>query len=506
MDTSTDARPQNGEEERTLEARTWIKATLIFIVVFTLYYLTRSASLDDFDSVNFALGLHSFDLWNHQPHPPGYPLFIFFGWLGGKVFGLNPETSLLVVSTLGGALFISSWFLILRLQFNERLAWWAAACLTIMPGVWMTATKVLTDSLAAGFLSAEILATLLFCQRSDKRSLVVAALFGAAATGTRPQLIPIAILVLVSGLWRRRASLAVSIFAVGCLIGSCLVWLLPMWYTQWRLQPQIPFWLVYPKLVYAQWTWRLDKPHAFLGAGDWSVRYLAMRFGGHIFGWFGLGFGMLVSPIAIIVGALVVIMGLAGYVYRRLDIEDRQFWKFHGPWALFHIGIIFICLPADQRYYLVIYPLLAVALLRGYERLPAPYNRLALALPALLLCIAIPTAIQNHCEEAPLVRVARYLGTTYSVSQRPNVALLFTQARRHAEWYAPGFRTFLTIPPPSDLPDLLKNATAVYTDDENLSLPAGWKRFPVAEYKRSPVVYWSRHIVRLFRIQRSSGS
>jgi hypothetical protein len=505
METSTDAGPQFAEEKCTLEARTWIKAILIFIVVFTIYYLTRSASLDDFDSVNFALGLHSFDLWNHQPHPPGYPLFIFFGWVAGKVFGLNPETSLLVVSSLGGAIFISAWFLIVRLQFSERLAWWVAACLAIMPGVWMTATKVLTDSLAAGFLSAEILATLFFCRRSDVRSLIIGALFGAAATGTRPQLIPITILVLVIGLRRRHASFVVSIFGVGCLVAGCLVWLLPMWYAQWRLQPQVPFWLVYPKLVYAQWVWRLDKPHAFLGAGDWSVRYLAMRFGGHVFGWFGLGFGMLVSPIAVIAGTLVVITGLAGYVYGQPDIKDRQFWKFHGPWALLHIAIIFICLPADQRYYLVIYPLLSVALLRGYERMPAPYHRLGSALPLLLLCIAIPTAIQNHCQEAPLVRLVRYLATTYSPSERPHVALLFTQARRHAEWYAPGFRTFNVIPPASELPNLLENATAVYTDDENLSLPPGWKCLPVAEYHRSPVVYWSRHIVQLFRIQRSSG-
>ena len=33
-------------------------------------------SLEDLDSINFALGLHRFDIAAHQPHPPGYPAFI----------------------------------------------------------------------------------------------------------------------------------------------------------------------------------------------------------------------------------------------------------------------------------------------------------------------------------------------------------------------------------------------------------------------------------------------
>jgi hypothetical protein len=34
------------------------------------------SSLEDLDSINFALGIRDFDVANHQPHPPGYPLFI----------------------------------------------------------------------------------------------------------------------------------------------------------------------------------------------------------------------------------------------------------------------------------------------------------------------------------------------------------------------------------------------------------------------------------------------
>jgi hypothetical protein len=38
-------------------------------------------SLEDIDSINFALGLRDFDPARHQPHPPGSPVYIALGRL-----------------------------------------------------------------------------------------------------------------------------------------------------------------------------------------------------------------------------------------------------------------------------------------------------------------------------------------------------------------------------------------------------------------------------------------
>jgi hypothetical protein len=57
-------------------------AVLLFAITFAFYFVSRSPALDEIDSVNFAMGIRHFDLWNHQPHPPGYPLFVFAGWIG----------------------------------------------------------------------------------------------------------------------------------------------------------------------------------------------------------------------------------------------------------------------------------------------------------------------------------------------------------------------------------------------------------------------------------------
>ncbi|MEZ5421401.1 MAG: hypothetical protein R2708_29235, partial [Vicinamibacterales bacterium] len=36
-------------------------------------------TLEDIDSVNFALGVRDFDPGQHRPHPPGYPVYIALG-------------------------------------------------------------------------------------------------------------------------------------------------------------------------------------------------------------------------------------------------------------------------------------------------------------------------------------------------------------------------------------------------------------------------------------------
>lgn len=42
-------------------------------------------TLEDIDSVNFALGIRDFDVAQHRPHPPGYPVYIGLGKVGAAI-------------------------------------------------------------------------------------------------------------------------------------------------------------------------------------------------------------------------------------------------------------------------------------------------------------------------------------------------------------------------------------------------------------------------------------
>ena len=46
-------------------------------------------SLEDIDSVNFALGVRDFDVATHRPHPPGYPVYIALGKAATAIAGLG---------------------------------------------------------------------------------------------------------------------------------------------------------------------------------------------------------------------------------------------------------------------------------------------------------------------------------------------------------------------------------------------------------------------------------
>ena len=479
------------------------KAAVIFVVTLALYFFTRSPGLDEWDSVQFAMGVRAFDMWKHHPHPPGYPLFILFGWLADRLFGVEPVLSLHFASAAGGAAFVAVWFLIIRSQFTERFAWWVTISLALTPEVWMNATKVLTDPPAAAFLSAEILAAIYYRKRQDLATLIAATLLGAIAVGIRPQLILTALMILAAAL--KKEQIGRWLIAVGSFIAAGLLWLVPTSYLHAQINKSVPAWRVYFDLAYGQWAWRLNKPNAYLGAGDWSPKYLATRFVVHILGWFGLGLGFLESIPILVVGIGIAVFGLLSYLRSRREPEDKCFWRFHAPWALVYIAIIFVCLPPGPRYYMIIFPLLLVALLGGFLRLRAPWNMAALTVPAFLVWVVIPIAIENHREASPPMRLVEHLEQLYPPAERGHVALLFKAARRHAQWYAPEFNIPDPVPEPDVLRKITRDAVAVYADDPTTELPNEWRRVLLVKFTRPLVIYHKNTTVPLFLIDRGDG-
>ena len=57
-------------------------------LVFALAHVPfLAASLEDIDSVNFALGVRDFNVAEHRPHPPGYPVYIALGKTATAIVG-----------------------------------------------------------------------------------------------------------------------------------------------------------------------------------------------------------------------------------------------------------------------------------------------------------------------------------------------------------------------------------------------------------------------------------
>ena len=180
---------------------------MIFLVCAGAYFLTRTPALDEWDSVQFALGVGDFDLWKHQPHPPGYPLYIAAGWLMHHLLPLDVPNALQLVSALGGGLFVACWFMYDRAGVRDDLAAWVgtAALSGRCSSPGCRATKVLTDPAGAGLLA---LTLLLFADTSRRRDndislpptdrwLAATAIAGAVDVGVRPQNIGVVLIILV---------------------------------------------------------------------------------------------------------------------------------------------------------------------------------------------------------------------------------------------------------------------------------------------------------------------
>ena len=79
----------------------WAGALAIAGLTLATRWPYRAALLPTWDAVQFALALERYDVVRHQPHPPGYILYVALGRLAEMVMG-DP------VAALGGLAMLAS--------------------------------------------------------------------------------------------------------------------------------------------------------------------------------------------------------------------------------------------------------------------------------------------------------------------------------------------------------------------------------------------------------------
>lgn len=239
---------------------------LVFALAHALFL---PSSLEDIDSVNFALGLRDFDVAQHRPHPPGYPVYIGLGKVtAAMVEPLSPgrprsfvdARSLALMSLAAGSAAI---FLLYRLfacfrpsgvsrtgqpwHTFDPVALAATALAASCPLFWYMAVRPMSDlpGLTAALASQLCLALAWWRQTptgpgdrrlpnqlltASGRMIVLGALLAGAAAGVRSQTlwltVPLLGLVLVDRIGRGVA---------GALLGSSVAfgvgaaaWIVPL--------------------------------------------------------------------------------------------------------------------------------------------------------------------------------------------------------------------------------------------------------------------------------------
>src|SRR5438309_4991167 len=118
-----------------MKSRQIQRAALLIGAVALTRLLFSSHFLYDIDSVNFALALDRFDPAAHQPHPPGYFLYVCLGRLMNALFH-DANSSYVAISILAGAAAAILIYLLAERWFGRRSAVFAGAIFVFSPLCW----------------------------------------------------------------------------------------------------------------------------------------------------------------------------------------------------------------------------------------------------------------------------------------------------------------------------------------------------------------------------------
>lgn len=195
-------------------------------------------SLEDYDSINFALGLRDFDPARHQPHPPGSPVYIAFGRALLALISLftpsltRPEAEALTLalcSAVAGAVALAALAQVLAEVSSRRVSvLWATTVVAACPLFWISGLRPMSD--LPGFAVATIGQLLILQGGTRRRRLVLGAFVAGVAAGIRVQTIWLtAPLLVVMAFQQRRAGVGwlasgpLAFFTIGVA-----VWAIPL--------------------------------------------------------------------------------------------------------------------------------------------------------------------------------------------------------------------------------------------------------------------------------------
>lgn len=239
-------------------------------LVFALAHVPFLAtSLEDIDSVNFALGVRDFNVAEHRPHPPGYPVYIAFGKVATAIVGPFDSTdsaggvglaqgraqssvearALSILSLLGGLVAIAGLYGVFaclnRRGTAESTPWttldvgaFAATAITVScPLFWYLAVRPMSDLPGLAFaLAAQACLVLAFwwqgpgpdgdrrlgpaATAASGRMIVIGALLAALSIGMRSQTVWLTVPLLVLVLFDR-----VGRGVAGAMIGGGIMFI-----------------------------------------------------------------------------------------------------------------------------------------------------------------------------------------------------------------------------------------------------------------------------------------
>jgi hypothetical protein len=302
-----------------------------FLAVITRVPFT-SRLLLHMDSCQFALALETFDITVHQPHPPGYILYILMGRTL-NYFIADPNAVFVSISVFFSGLTVASIYLLGKEMFERKIGIVAALLALSSPTAWFHGEVALIYIVEAFFSTI----TALFCWRILKGeekylwiSVVILGLAGGIRQNTPVFLLP---------LWLysvRNLPLRKIVASLGVLSATYLLWFIPM-------LRMTGGWNAYQGAFRELWLFNTGG-HSLLG-GEW---FTFIRFFVKLIQFIVFGLGACLFPFSMAVYSLA----------RRRKLESLDLTKafFFSLWVLpVMMFYLFVFLAIQNPGYILIF-------------------------------------------------------------------------------------------------------------------------------------------------------
>lgn len=329
------------------------------------------------DSVHFALALERYDITVHQPHPPGYFLYVMLGRFL-NLFIKDANTVFVTISVVFSGLAVVSIYYLGKEIYDNRIGLLAAAIAITSPNFWFHGEVAMSYIVEAFFSTVVAYLCWRLCRGEHKYMWLSVVALGIAG-GIRQNS-----LVFLLPLWLfsvRRLPIKKVVLSLGLLVSVCLLWFAPM-------VSMTGGWEAYRGAFRELWLFHTGRFTVF-ERGWGSLRYSSSVLFRFIF--YGVGAG-------------IFALGIAAYSLirkGRIHFLDRHKALFFSLWVLpstlFYL-LIFIH-PTNPGYVLLFLPALFILVAVSAEYLsddaPLPLKEGGLRRGRLLIPLASILIISN---------------------------------------------------------------------------------------------------------------
>jgi hypothetical protein len=208
----------------------WLLALVIGGLTVASRWPYRARFLPTWDAVQFALALDRFDVVRHQPHPPGYVLYVALGRLFASALS-DPAVTLGTVAIVASAVAVLLLYRLGWQLYGRGVATLAALGLAVSPLFWAYGVVGLSYTAEAA-LTTGIALSAWGMRQASVRALIGSALLLGLAGGVRQSLLLILSPLWLGMAWRGFRRPGPVLAGVGLIALAATTWLGPMlWLT-----------------------------------------------------------------------------------------------------------------------------------------------------------------------------------------------------------------------------------------------------------------------------------